>query len=83
MSIRGGGSAVDLAAVTDRQHEDHHLAIVDVVDDAVVADADAHLAAAARELLAAVRSGVKRECVDGGEDASCDPTVELAQRLQC
>ena len=38
--------------MADRQHEDHNLIVEHVVDDAVVADADPHLAATAFELLA-------------------------------
>lgn len=51
--------------MSDAQHEDDELVILDVVDDAVFANADAALTLAARELDVAVRARVRGEVFDG------------------
>jgi hypothetical protein len=75
-------SPIDLATVADRQYKDDDLFLEYVVDDAVVADANAHLATASLELDAARRAWVSSKPIDRLDDALCDATVELAQRFE-
>lgn len=58
-------SAIHLSAMSDPEHEDYQLVILDVVYDTVVTDADAELSPTSLELNAARRTRVNGEAIDG------------------
>jgi hypothetical protein len=60
--------AIDVAAVSDPGDEDKTLALVDRIDDAVVADADSVIVAAG-ELDRSHRPRIACETIDCGADA--------------
>jgi len=51
--------------MSDSEHEDHQLVILDVVYDTVVTDADAELSPTSLKLNAARRTRVNGETIDG------------------
>lgn len=58
-------SLIHLSAMSDSEHEDHQLAILNVVYDTVVTDADAELSPTSLKLNAARRTRVNGETIDG------------------
>jgi hypothetical protein len=73
---------VHVAAVCDAGHQHHAGAVVDRVDDAIVAYADA-IVVLAGELHVAWRARVIGECIDRGANpilqGSVEPTVGLGR----
>lgn len=57
-STRFVASSIYLAAVADPQHQDHKLVVLDVIDDPVVANANAELAVAAAQLQTSGRAWI-------------------------
>ena len=83
--LRGRGSAlpVDLPPVTDGDDEHHELAIVDPVDDAVVAGAYAPPPSAAHQLHCGRRPRLRGEQFDGGLDPAPSLRIELPELADC
>lgn len=77
--ILGRSLAVHIAAVSDAQHEDDEFVILDFVDDAILADADAALTFAARELDITLRARVRGEAFDGLLDSLPLIRMDLAE----
>lgn len=67
----------------DPEHEDYQLAILDVVYDTVVTDADAELSRAFLKLNAARRTRVNGEAIDGLKQSTSRRLVELPYSLRC
>lgn len=77
----GTGLSVDRATVAGAEEQDGRLPVLDAVDDAVAADADARLPVAVLEGDASGRPGVIGGLLDGLQDsAGCLP-VECAEGL--
>ena len=72
-------SPIDLFTVTDSDHDDHELPVIDKIDDAIPAHANPITPLPADELLAAPGSGVFRERLDMGDDVL--PVFLLADRF--
>lgn len=70
---------IDVAAVPDAQHEHNEGVVFDVVDDAVVADADAEFTVATGELNGAGRSRSLRQSFDGSDDSLLLGGMNFAQ----
>lgn len=68
--------------MTEAQHKDDKLTVNDVVDNAVVANANAQLTVAATQLQTAWRARVISERINCMQYAPSVLTVELPQRLQ-
>lgn len=68
--------------MADAQHQNHQLIILDVVDDAVVTDADAELAVTATQLQTTRRTRILREGFDRYLQACGNLRVKPAKRLR-
>jgi hypothetical protein len=77
------GLSVHLAAVSDAQYENDEFVIFDVVDDAVVANADAALTGPTRKLNVALRPRIHRQPLDGVRDPFPLTRMNLAERFRC
>ena len=57
-------SSIHLSAMSDPEHQDYQLVILDVVDDTVVTDADVELSSISLELNTARRARVNGESIN-------------------
>lgn len=73
---------IDVAAVPDAQHEHNEGVVFDVVDDAVVADADAEFTVASGELNGGGRSRSRRQSFDRPDDSLLLGGMNFAQGLR-
>src|SRR5690625_2977582 len=80
--IRPLASPIDLSAVTDAQHQDHELIVLDVVDNPVVSDANAKLAITATQLQASRRAWISCERLDRSLQAYSDLQVKPPKGLR-
>ena len=67
----------------DPEHKDYQLAILDVVYDTIVTDADAELSPASRKLDEARRTRVSGEAIEGLKQPTSHRFVELPNSLSC
>ena len=74
-----GPLAVCFAPVADPV--DRHVAVpeVDVVEDAIVPDAEAIAASRPRQLADAIRERAVRKCLDGRQQTNDDPRVKASE----
>lgn len=68
--------------MSNSEHEDYQLVILDVVDDAVVTDTDAELSSTSLELNTARRARVNSESIDGLKQSTSRQFIELPNSLR-